>query len=65
MKRTMPRDTTIEDLGIDEACCVKMAAEIINLAYPTNHVIVGNKFYTKVFSDGSGSFNLQYIVDDE
>lgn len=59
---TVPVDSTLGDLGIDEDLCLSLSRELIQFLNPYETIVTGDFFEPKVYSDKSGSFELQFIT---
>ena len=60
--KTVSTNSTLTDLGLDETECVKVSKDLLECLYPNRNIIAADNFYTKIYSDLSGGFRLDYIV---
>lgn len=60
--KTVPTDSTLTDFNLDETECVKFSKKLLECLYPNKKIIVAENFHTKIYSDLSGGFILDFIV---
>lgn len=59
---TIPADSRLTDLGLDEEACVAISKELLEFLHPNNELVTATQFESKVFSDFSGGYYLRYLV---